>query len=37
MREKLALIIKSWNAFKLGKSIKVVRWNKETESFPNIL
>lgn len=37
IKERLALIIKAWNAFKLGKTAKIIRWNKETESFPSIL
>jgi hypothetical protein len=34
---KRALIIKAWNVFRLGKSAKLLRWNKENESFPIIL
>lgn len=35
--DRIALIIKGWNAYRLGKSVKFLRWNKDTESFPVIL
>jgi len=35
--EKLALIIKAWNFYRLDKKIKVLRWDKEKEDFPTIL
>ena len=36
-KDKTALIVKGWNAYRLGKSIKVLRWNKDVETFPTIL
>lgn len=36
-REKKAIIFKAWNAFRLGKSIKFLRWNKESEKFPELI
>jgi hypothetical protein len=36
-REILALIFKAWNAYRLDKKIKVLRWNKEIEKFPNLI
>lgn len=36
-REVLALICKAWNLYRLNKSCKVLRWNKETEKFPNLI
>lgn len=36
-REKMAIIIKAWNAYRLGKKAKVIRWNKETENFPELI
>ena len=36
-REKKAIIFKAWNAYRAKKSVKVLRWNKETEKFPVIL
>lgn len=34
---KKALIFKAWNAFRLGKSVSFLRWNSETEKFPNLI
>tara|TARA_R110000782_G_scaffold247094_1_gene333797 strand:+ start:372 stop:1163 length:792 start_codon:yes stop_codon:yes gene_type:complete len=36
LKEKLALIFKAWNFYRLNKTCKVIRWNKETENFPVI-
>lgn len=36
LKEKLALIFKAWNFYRLNKTCKVIRWNKETEKFPVI-
>lgn len=36
-REKKALIIKAWNAFRLGRTLHFLRWNKDNEPFPEIL
>lgn len=36
-REKKALVIKAWNAYRQGKDIKFLRWNKESEKFPEII
>jgi hypothetical protein len=36
-REKKALIVKAWNAFRTDKKVKVLRWNKENEKFPEII
>lgn len=32
-----ALIIKAWNSFYLGKSLKVLKFNAEVEEFPKII
>lgn len=32
-----ALIIKAWNAFYLGKTLKVIKYNPEVEEYPKIL
>jgi hypothetical protein len=32
-----ALVIKAWNSFYLGKSLKVLKYNSETEDFPKIV
>jgi hypothetical protein len=32
-----ALVIKTWNAYYLGKTIKTLRFNPETEEYPEIL
>lgn len=34
--EKLALLIKTWNAFHSKKSVGVLRWRREVEPFPVI-
>ena len=34
---KKALIFKAWNFYRLNKTCKVLRWNKETESFPSLI
>tara|TARA_R110000787_G_C13325316_1_gene436848 strand:- start:78 stop:872 length:795 start_codon:yes stop_codon:yes gene_type:complete len=36
-KDKQALIIKGWNAYRLGKTPKFFRWNKDTDAFPNII
>jgi hypothetical protein len=36
-KDKQALIIKGWNAYRLGKQPKFFRWNKDTDAFPNII
>ena len=36
-KDKQALIIKGWNAYRLGKQPRFFRWNKETDAFPTIL
>ena len=36
-KDKTALIIKGWNAYRLGKAPKFFRYNKSVESFPVIL
>lgn len=36
VRDKLALIIKAWNSYRLGKKIKQLRWDKAREIFPAI-
>lgn len=37
LREKKALIFKAWNAYRLDKKIKFLRWNKEQEKFPELI
>lgn len=32
-----ALIIKAWNAYYLGKTLRVIKFNPETEEYPKIL
>jgi hypothetical protein len=32
--QKLALVIKAWNAFLAGKSTSLLKWNAEVETFP---
>jgi len=34
--EKMALIIKAWNNYRLNNSVKFLRWNKASEDFPII-
>ncbi len=36
-KDRQALIIKGWNAYRLGKSQRFFRWNKNTDAFPNII
>ena len=36
-KDRQALIIKGWNAYRLGKTPKFFRWNKDTDAFPNII
>jgi len=36
-KTKSALIIKAWNFYRKGESIKVLKWNKDIEKFPKIL
>lgn len=36
-KDKQALIIKGWNAYRLGKKPRFFRWDKNTEAFPNII
>ena len=36
-KDKQALIIKGWNAYRLGKQPRFFRWDKNTEAFPNII
>jgi len=36
-KDKQALIIKGWNAYRLGKTPRWFRWNKDTDEFPNII
>lgn len=36
-REKFALICKAWNLYRLDKKCRVLKWNKETEKFPNLI
>jgi len=35
--ERFALIIKAWNFYRLNKSIKTLRWDKNRENFPNLI
>ena len=36
-KDKLALIIKAWNFYRVGKEIQVLKWNSTLEKFPTIL
>ena len=36
-KDRQALIIKGWNAYRLGKQPRFFRWDKNTEAFPNII
>lgn len=33
-REKIALIIKTWNYYREGRSVKVIKFNRDQEDFP---
>ena len=37
VKEKNALIVKAWNSFRKDQPVKILRWNKETENFPEIV
>lgn len=37
LTDKIALIIKAWNFYRLGREIKLLRWDKNTEDFPTII
>lgn len=34
--DKFAMIIKAWNHYRKGNTIKYLKWNKENEKFPKI-
>jgi hypothetical protein len=34
--ERLAMLIKVWNAFLIGRPLGVLRWNRDVEQFPKI-
>ena len=36
-KDKQALIIKGWNAYRLAKQPRFLRWDKNTDAFPNII
>jgi hypothetical protein len=36
-KHRRALVIKAWNAYYLGKSLKVLKYNSEVEDFPKIV
>ncbi len=35
--EKKAIIFKAWNAYRKGEKVQFLRWNKENESFPELI
>jgi hypothetical protein len=36
-QDKFAIIIKTWNAFRLGKSYRIIRFNKDIEPMPRAI
>jgi hypothetical protein len=36
-RERKAVFVKAWNAYRLNKPVKFLRWNKEKETFPSLV
>lgn len=37
VQDKVAIIFKAWNLYRLGKSCKQIRYNKDNEKFPVII
>ena len=33
-QDKLAIIVKTWNAFRLGKNYRIMKFDKNTENMP---
>tara|TARA_R110000772_G_scaffold236340_3_gene347984 strand:+ start:69 stop:863 length:795 start_codon:yes stop_codon:yes gene_type:complete len=37
IKDRIALMIKAWNFYRMDKSPKVLRWNKDLEKFPELI